>query len=233
MGKPLICILLVFQFLMASAVIHAIEREESIIVYGEYPVKEELGEGSFEVEEPLLKQPLIDYGIGKDVQERAFIEALHFLNANVYGYSFLYKPGSRLLETEELFTLTLKGELDTEIVQPIAEGVRGGVYRVKIEFPLSPSMRKWLTAFTSNTLKLENAEGTSDFYAGWEGRSDAFREALRNLVLVTAKKRLSSKPLVLAGDILLKGNPTFAVGAGRYYCRVEGYVNIVELVTYD
>jgi hypothetical protein len=233
MGKPVLFILFIFLFL--TAVVHAsdsFELEESIVVYGEYPVEEELGEGRFTGREPQT-QPLIDYSKGKNVQERAFIEALHFLNANVYGYSFYYQPGSMLLETEELFTLTLKGELDTEGVQPIAEGVRGNVYRVKVEFRVSPSMRKWLTAFTSNTLRLEDAEGTSDFYAGWDGRSDAFREALRNLVLVTAKKRLSSKPLIMAGDILLKGNPTFAVGAGRYYCRVEGYVNIVELVTYD
>jgi hypothetical protein len=233
MEKPLLFFLFIFLILTQTAVIHAADTEERIVVYGEYPVAEELGEGSFVGREPSSPQTLIDYSIGEDVEERAFIEALHFLNANVYGYSFLYKPGSRLLETEELFTLRLKGELDAENVQPIAEGVRGTVYRVKVEFRVTPSMRKWLTAFTSNTLRLENAEGTSDFYTGWEGRSDAFREALRNLVLVTAKKRLSSKPLVLAGDILLKGNPTFAVGAGRHYCRIEGYVNIVELVTYD
>ena len=54
-----------------------------------------------------------------------------------------------------------------------------------------------------------------------------------DLVLLSAQKRLSSRPLLMRGDILLKGNPSFAVGAGRHYCRLEGYVNIVEVVTYD
>jgi len=206
---------------------------EKIVVYGEYPVAEELGKDAFFNREPQRGEPLIDYTSGSTIQDHALAEALHFLNANVYGYTFEYKPGSKLLETDEVFNLALRGELEPQWVHPVGEGVRETVYRVKIELLLTPSMKRWTAAFTSNRLRFEDAEGTSDFYAGWGGRSDAYREALRNLVLVSARKQLSSKPLVMKGDILLKGNPTFSVGAGRYYCRVEGYVNIVEVVTYD
>jgi hypothetical protein len=203
------------------------------VVYGEYPVAEEFGSGGFEEREPLTDEPLIDYSSGSDFEERALIEALHILNANVYGYTFQYKPGSRLLGTEELFNLELRGELKREWVNPVADGVRENLYRVKVELPLSASIRRWTGAFSTNRLRLERAEGTSDFYAGWEGRSDAYLEALRNLVLITARKRLSSKPLLIQGDILLKGNPQFSVGAGRHYCMLEGYVNITDVITYD
>jgi hypothetical protein len=209
------------------------ESVESIVVYGEYPVVEELGEDAFFNRESQRGEHLIEYSLGSNVEDRALIEALHFLNANVYGYSFEYRPGSRLMETEERFDLELRGELEREWINPLAEGVREAVYRVKVELSLTPSMMRWTMAFTSNTLRLQNAEGTSDFYSGWEGRSDAYREALRNLVLVSAKKQLSSRPLLMTGDILLKGNPTFGVGAGRHYCKIEGYVNIVEVITYD
>ncbi len=209
------------------------DTDESIVVYGEYPVRKELGENAFPQRERAQTEPLIDYASGSGFEDRALIEALHFLNANVYGYSFVYKPGSRLLENEEVFNIVLRGELKPDWVQPVADGVRNNVYRIKIELPITPSMQRWTAAFTSNQLRLQDAEGNSDFYTGWEGRSDAYREALRNLVLVSAQKQLSSKPLLIEGDILLKGNPTFNVGAGRHYCRIEGYVKIIQVVTYD
>ncbi len=226
-----ICITVLSLILAATGA--AQNTEESIVVYGEYPVKQELGEGAFPDRERPEVEPLIDYERGTSYEDRALVEALHFLNANVYGYSFIYKPGSRLLETVELFDIELRGMLNRDWVQPLAEGVRNNVYRVKIELPITPSMRRWTSAFATKQLRLENAEGNSDFYMGWEGRNDAYREALRNLVLISARKQLSSKPLRIEGDILLIGNPTFSVGAGRHYCRVKGYVKILDVVTYD
>jgi hypothetical protein len=160
-------------------------------------------------------------------------EALHLMSANVYGYRFTYRPGSVLMETEELFEVELRGAVGPDQVHVLASGVRDRVYRVKIELPLTPSASRWMGAFATGTVRLVSAEGTSDFFQGWEGRSDALRQALRNLVLTAAKKQVRSKPLLISGDILLEGNPAFAVGAGRHYCRVEGYVNLVDVVTYD
>ena len=212
---------------------HAQHSDESIVVYGEYPVQQELGEDAFSERERQQIEPLIDYNGEAGYEDRALVEALHFLNANVYGYTFTYKPGSRLLETEELFDIELRGSIDREWVQPLADGVRNNVYRVKIELPITPSMKRWTSAFATKQLRLEKSEGNSDFYMGWDGRNDAYTEALRNLVLIAARKQLSSKPLRIEGDILLMGNPSFSVGAGRHYCSIQGYVKIHDVVTYD
>jgi hypothetical protein len=204
-----------------------------ITVYGEYPVVEEIGKGRFQDQKTEERKPLIAYNRGKGPEEKALIEALHILSANVYGYTFSYRPGSSLMKTEEHFDITLKGQLRESNVEQMVGGVRGTVYRIKLVFRIPPSAEQWMSAFRSNTLRSVEAEGTSDFYMGWEGRNDALREALRNLVLVAAKKRLHSKPLLIEGDILLDGNPEFSVGAGRHYCRVRGFVNMVKVVTYD
>ena len=207
---------------------------DRMIVYGEYPVVVEVKD-SFNNRKADSENapPLIDYSSGKDYKEKAMIDALHILSANIYGYTFEYQPGSKLMHKEEVFKVKLKGEIPSSYVRVIGSGTLGKIYRVKVEFDLTPSVKKWLSAFRSRTLKLEDAEGTSDFYQGWEGRQIAYRNALKNLVLVDAKRQLSSKPLKIKGDILLKGNPEFNVGAGRYYCRVYGWVNIVNVVTYD
>jgi len=206
---------------------------EKIVIYGEYPVVTELGRGRFQNEPSDNKKLLIDYEQGSDFKEKALREALHLLSANVYGYTFSYKPGSMLMKTEEEFEIALKGRIGRESATQIGGGAYNTVYRVKLEFLLTPSAVRWMNAFRSNTLRAVEAEGTSDFYAGWEGRNDALWEALRNLVLVAAKKKLYSKPLVMEGDILLDGNPVFSVGAGRHYCRINGYVNLTKVVTYD
>jgi hypothetical protein len=211
----------------------AFASEDELVIYGEYLVLEELGGGSFEGKQGVEVDGLIDYSKGVDSRDKAIEEALEFLNANVYGYSFVYRPGSTLMKTEELFELDLLGEIKAEHAPVIGEGVHSKIYRVKLVFSVNPSLQRWRSAFLSNRIRLEQSEGTSDFYSGWEGRSDAYEEALRNLVLITARKKLSSKPLVLKGDILLKGNPEFNVGAGRYYCRLQGFVNLREVVTYD
>jgi hypothetical protein len=224
---------IIFLFMIVAGQGISQDADESIVVYGEYPVREELGENAFPQRGQAQTEPFIDYAHGSGFEERALIEALHFLNANVYGYSFVYKPGSKLLQTEEVFTIELRGELKQDWIQPVADGVRNNVYRIKIELPITPSMRRWTAAFNSNQLRLQESEGNSDFYTGWEGRSDAYREALRNLVLISAQKQLSSRPLLIEGDILLKGNPIFNVGAGRHYCRIRGYVKIIDVVTYD
>lgn len=205
----------------------------SIVLYGEYPVVEELREGRFESDAPAAADPLFEYGAADDVEQRAMAEALHLMSASVYGYTFTFKPGSELLETGEVFDIELRGRMTPGQVKVLASGVRDKVYRVKIEFELTPSVHRWMSAFASNTLRQVESEGTSDFYQGWGGRSDALREALRNLVLTAAKKQLRSKPLVISGDILVTGNPVFSVGAGRHYCRISGYVNLIDVVTYD
>ncbi len=225
-----LCFLIIFLSFAAS--LFAVEGDR-IVVYGEYPVVKELGKGAFEQKEAEGEHPLINYDGGEGYSGKALIEASHFLSANVYGYTFIYKPGSTLMKTEETFEVGLRGEAGMENTVVIGEGVRNNIYRVKLGFTITPSVRRWLNAFQTTTIRFTEAEGTSDFYSGWEGRSDALREALRNLVLIAAKRSLSSKPLLLKGDILLKGNPYFSVGAGRHYCKVQGFVNFVEIVTYD
>jgi hypothetical protein len=215
---------------IASACVAA---ENSIVVWGDYPVVEELGESRFEPEAKTGPPALIDYGKGADYREKALIEALHFLSADVYGYTFLYKPGSVLMKTEETFSVDIRGTVGERNVTVVGEGVQDGIYRVKLAFQITPSVQRWQNAFHTNRLRLLDSEGTSDFYAGWEGRNDALFDALKNLVLIAARRSLSSRPLLLKGDILLEGTPEFSVGAGRRYCALSGYVNFVEVVTYD
>lgn len=212
----------------------SVSGAERIVVFGEYPVVLELGSGRFGGEEGKTPAvPFIEYGKGSGYREKAMIEARHFLDAGVYGYTFAYRPGSSLMKTEESFTLELKGNVPREAARQIGEGVEENVYRVKLGFDPTPSVSAWRSAFRTNTIRLTDAEGTSEFAMGWEGRSDAYRDALKNLVLVAARIRLSSRPLLMKGDILIEGNPVFSVGAGRYYCRLQGYVNFIEIVTYD
>jgi hypothetical protein len=206
---------------------------EKIVIHGEYPVVKELKESGFEDKHRIPDNALIDYSKGDGYKEKAYLEALHFMDANVFGYTFLYKPGSMLMKTEEHFEVGLRGNIGSEHLILSGAGVSNNVYRVKLVFPITPSVQKWQGAFYSHTIRLTESEGTSDFYTGWEGRSDALRDALRNLVLTAARRDLSSKPLQLKGDILLKGNPEFSVGAGRHYCKISGFVNFIEIVTYD
>lgn len=227
----LTCIALLSLFNVGSIVFA--DAEETIIIYGEFPVVEEIEDNAFGDEGDIENEALIRYDDGIDYREKALIEAIHFLGANIYGYTFFYKPGSILMKTEEIFEIELKGKIKKEQTVQIGEGVYHNVYRIKLGLKITPSIQKWLAAFHSNKLRLTDAEGTSDFFSGFSGRNDAYREALRNLVLVAAKKRLSSKPLSIKGDILLKDNPTFSVGAGRHYCRIQGFVNFVEVITYD
>jgi hypothetical protein len=220
-------------FLFPTAPSPSHGEDERIIVHGEHPVVIEIEDDGFEDEDVDEAPPLIDYKGGEGYKEKALIEAAHFLNANVYGYTFLYKPGSTLMKTEEVFALDMRGEIGMENLSIHGEGVRNNVYRVKLEFVLTPSVKKWLGVFNTSNMRLTESEGTSEFNTGWEGRSDAYREALRNLVLIAAKRKLSSKPMLIKGDILIKGTPQFSVGAGRHYCKISGYVNFVEVVTYD
>jgi len=212
---------------------------DKIEVYGEYPVVEEVknpfnsdSNNNVNIREP-EKYSLIDYSKGKNYKEKALIDALHILSANIYGYNFTFKPGSKLMKTEEEFNIKLKGELSEKAVTVVGSGVFNKIYRIKVDFYLTPSVKKWIAAFHTHNLKSTDAEGTSEFFRGWDGRQEAYIHALRNLVLVEAKRQLSSRPLLIKGDILLEGNPKFNVGAGRYYCHVKGRVNMIEVVTYD
>ncbi|MBN2322963.1 MAG: hypothetical protein JXQ30_04450 [Spirochaetes bacterium] len=207
--------------------------EEMIVVYGEYPAASEIKKGRFASKDQPPPAVLLSFDDEEDYTENARLLALQFLSANVYGYKFIYRPASALMKREEVFDIALRGSVDESLVLPLGDGVYGGMYRTKLGLRVTPSIEKWLAAFRSNNLRLTDADGTSDFYAGYSGMDTAYLEALKNLVLVAAKTKLSSKPLLLRGDILVTGNPEFSVGAGRHYCALQGYVNFVEIVTYQ
>ena len=83
-------ILVIIILLSVSTVQGANGRK--IVVHGEYPVIDELGEGRFFENEVSDNELLIAYDEGKDYKEKAFIAATHFLCANIYGYTFFYQP---------------------------------------------------------------------------------------------------------------------------------------------
>ena len=132
-------ILMFFQPVFSDDLVkYSPEIPDKIIVYGEYPVIEEIkkgfGSNSERRNHPDVSesQPLIDYSKGRDYKEKALIDALHILSANIFGYNFIFKPGSKLMKTEETFEIKLKGRIDKDAVAKVAEGVFDKVYRVKI-----------------------------------------------------------------------------------------------------
>jgi hypothetical protein len=229
---PLIAAVVLWLFAVPF-VSRTMADEELIVAYGEYPVVNEVGKGRFTSKEQSQPAVLLSFDDEDDYAENARLLALHYLSANVYGYKFIYRPSSALMKREEVFDIALRGRVNESLVLTLGDGVYGGMYRTKLGLRVTPSIEKWLAAFRSNNFRLTDADGTSDFYAGYSGMDAAYLEALKNLVLVAAKTKLSSKPLLLRGDILLTGNPEFSVGAGRHYCVVTGYVNFVEIVTYQ
>lgn len=223
----LIIILLVILLLLDVLGLVYPSEPAMIIVYGESELEHPPGK-----QKPPPSALLIPYDFSEGTRKVALIEALHFLSAMIYGYTFEYKPGSKVMKTEEVFNIELRDSIKRSRVDVLGEGAWKGIYRVKIAYPIDPYTEKWLRAFNSNKLRLEEAEGTSDFFSGWWGRSVAYMDALKNLVLISARKRYSSRPLTIKGDIILKENPEFNVGAGRWYCKIQGYVNFVDVVTY-
>ena len=102
----------ILLFLFSAAIVLYSESHQTLIIYGEYPVVMDLGEGIFERRNVETESFLIEYENGDGYKEKAFIEALHFINANVFGYSFIYRPGSILMKTEETFDIELRGRIE-------------------------------------------------------------------------------------------------------------------------
>jgi len=174
------------------------------------------------------------YKIEESVQY-AKNEVLEFLSGMVYGYNFVYRvenkvnktkgyfeliPISKIKNTDKNFTLSQYEESQISIrVQ--------GIYR------LNKNQKDYIRGFQGSIAKTASGTGFSKWETDWTKRFEAYKDAIRDAVLNSARKSIKSRPQYIKGKVLLVDSPLYSVLAGEWRVIVKVHLIITSIKYID
>ncbi|HOJ64035.1 MAG TPA: hypothetical protein PLE45_06405 [Spirochaetota bacterium] len=162
-------------------------------------------------------------------------EVLEFLSGMVYGYNFVYKvenkinntkgyfdliPISKIKNTDKNFTLSQYEESQISI-------------RVQGTYRLNNIQKDYIRGFQSSIAKTASGTGFSKWEVDWTKRFDAYKDAIRDAVLNSARKNIKSRPQYIKGKVLLAESPMFSVVSGDWRVIVKVHLIITEVKYID
>ena len=169
-----------------------------------------------------------------DVAERLLDEARTVLSGMVYGWSFLYRPPDRRREVDDVFELTLLGE-----IAPGDPGLTalelardGPTHFGAFEFRTDRSQRRSLAFWRSFSQNTSAGVGRAPLVQGLAGRRAALDDALRDAVHAGLRFQYQNRPREARGSIALARPPIVRTDAGDYVYRVEVVIILGDVRPY-
>ncbi len=209
-----------------------------VMLFSTLPIfADETLQGRFVVDlEPVAAlEPGVPYPLDQQAAaRRIFEEAAVDFAAMIYGWSFLYEPGDKTRQIEELFELKPLGTIawgDPRLTA-LDTHAEGSKLYVWAEYRPDEIQKRYLAAGNEGSAKTAQGTGSAPVYLGVRGKSaaleDAAREALRSLLRGSER----NKPKEARGTLVLSEIPRFWVDAGHFSCAARFRVVVKEVVPF-
>ena len=172
---------------------------------------------------------VFDYSIARLKTLAPFI-----IGGMVYGWNFSYTPSDKLRGVEEY--------MDFSPVRELGEAERNITYakpRIEddkvycwAEFTRTESMIGNYYLWASITNDTVHGIGYGKISDGFDGITNAVRDAIKNAVRAYFRTKIKNKPKEIRGKVLLRREPLIGIDAGRYKVQLDFFLETDKILPY-
>ena len=152
----------------------------------------------------------------------------------VYGWNFSYTPSDKLRGVEEYMDFSPVRELG-EAEQSIAytkPWVEEGKVYCWVEFTRTEAMIRNYYLWASITNDTVHGIGYGKISDGFDGITNAVRDAIKNAVRAYFRTKIKNKPKEIRGKVLLRREPLIGIDAGRYKVQLDFFLETDKILPY-
>lgn len=152
----------------------------------------------------------------------------------VYGWNFVYVPSDKTRGVEEYFEVT---EISTfEPLKPMIKYVspweeQGKLY-VWCEYERTQPQIQNYYLWSSIQNPIIHGRGYGEISDGFDGFTDAAKDALKNAVRDYYRKTIKDKPKEITGAVLIRDEPIIGIDSGHYIVKLDFYLESGRIVKY-
>ena len=159
----------------------------------------------------------------------------YLLNGMVYGWSFSFTPSDKLRNVEERLEITEIGSVSGQNGSSIVYSkpwIADNKVNVWVEFERTPAMifacRMW------NTISAKKAQGrgSGKISDGFEGITNAAKDALKDALRAHYRPILKNKPKEIRGRVLIRRAPLLGINAGHYTLDLDFFLETDKITPY-
>ena len=162
-------------------------------------------------------------------------EVLEFLSGMVYGYNFVYRVENKINNTKGYFELVPISQIkNTDKNFTLSQYEESQIsIRVQGTYRLNQNQKDYIRGFQASIAKSASGTGFSKWEADWTKRFDAYKDAIRDAVLNSARKSIKSRPQYIKGKVLIADSPLYSIISGQWRVIVKVHLIITDVKYID
>lgn len=152
----------------------------------------------------------------------------------VYGWNFVYVPSDKARGVEEYFEVTEVASFEPLIpmIKYVSPWEEQGRLYVWCEYVRTQAQIQNYYLWSSIQNPVIHGRGYGNVSDGFNGFTDAAKDALKNAVREHYRKTIKDKPKEITGSVLIRNEPTIGIDAGRYTVNLDFYLESGRIIKY-
>ena len=165
---------------------------------------------------------------------RLLDEAALVLSGMVYGFTFLYVPGDRDRQVDEVFDLQpvasiTRGDPALRVTQT---WVDGDLLFARMYYQMRDDQLGWFRGWQGASVVTSQGVGAAAFVLGPLGKPDAYTDGIREAVRAHARTQVFNRPRLITGAVTIAEPPRVWVAEGDYRAAVAVNLQIDSIEPY-
>ncbi|MGP1457989.1 MAG: hypothetical protein ACTTKL_01575 [Treponema sp.] len=166
---------------------------------------------------------------------RLKMTAPFLIDGMVYGWNFTYTPYDRLRGVQERFEITAIGSVGGQNGSGIVYSkpwIADNKVNVWIELERTPEMIFTYNMWRGIQSQKARGKGSGKISDGFEGITEAAKDALKNALRAHYRPILKNKPKEIRGRVLIRRAPLLGIDAGCYALDLDFFLETDKITTY-
>lgn len=156
------------------------------------------------------------------------------LNGMVYGWNFVYVPSDKLRGVDEYFEVTEIADFEPYLSKVTYTSPWQEDNRINVWCEYSRTDAQIQNYYNWSTIEhpVIHGRGYGELSDGFDGFTNAAKDALKNAVREYYRKILKNKPKEISGSVLIKDEPLSGINSGKYVVNLDFYLECDRILRY-